>query len=442
MWQRLNSQVAAALASPMFWGSVATIGFYWAISAGAANGGPLSGGFVERYFASHWAEYLETSMFFVGGAALLIRAWDTRSQAAQLGEPLLAHLPRHARTADAVDAVLAHLKSLSPQQQASHLSQRLTAATEHVRRQRSADSLDDQLKYLTDEALDRAHASYGLVRTVAWAIPIVGFLGTVIGITLAIANLSPEALDESLTNVTAGLGVAFDTTAVALSMSIVLMFTLFAVERQESRLLAEVDRRAADELADMFASDTTTSDPQLLAVRRMIEEVVHANQQLVRQQADVWTAALDQTNARWQSMVDEVREGFNGAFATALHDGLEDHARRVAAIEADLASQTHGQWQAATESMTQVARQLTAVESGLTERTGAMLKISDTADEVNRLQSSLDANLAAVTGTGKFDETLLSLSTAIQLLAARANLTLTDGPNPGGGHDTRGGHAA
>ena len=411
----------------MFWGSIATIGFYWAISVGAAPGGPLSGGFVQRYFASHWAEYLETSMFFVGGSALLLRAWDTRRQAAQLGAPLLAHLPRHPRVADAVDVVLAHLKTLSPRQQASHLVQRLTAASEHVRRQQSADSLDDQLKYLTDEALDRAHADYGLVRTVAWAIPIVGFLGTVIGITLAIANLSPQALDQSLPNVTAGLGVAFDTTAVALSMSIVLMFTLFAVERQESQLLAEVDRRVADELAAMFAPDATTSDPQLLAVRRMIEGLIHANERLARQQADVWATTVQQTNDRWQGLVNDVHKSLEGAFAAALDEGLVNHAQRVAAIEAELSRHTHAEWHAATESMARVAERIEAVEAGLSERTDALLSIGDTADQVGRLQSSLASNLAAVTDTGKFDETLLSLSTAIQLLAARANLTLTDG---------------
>ena len=57
-------------------------------------------------------------MFFVGGAALLLRWLDTRRQASLLGEPVLARLPHHPRTADAVDVVLAHLKTLSPRQQA------------------------------------------------------------------------------------------------------------------------------------------------------------------------------------------------------------------------------------------------------------------------------------------------------------------------------------
>ena len=59
-----------------------------------------------------------------------------------------------------------------------------------------------------------------------------GFLGTVIGITVAIANLSPSQM-ENITDVVAGLGTAFDTTATALGLSMVLMFSHFLVDRQE-----------------------------------------------------------------------------------------------------------------------------------------------------------------------------------------------------------------
>ena len=81
----------------------------------------------------------------------------------------------------------------------------------------SADWLEDHLKYLSDVDAASAARSYGLVRFIVWAIPIMGFLGTVIGITVAIANLSPTQL-ENISGVVAGLGTAFDTTATALGL--------------------------------------------------------------------------------------------------------------------------------------------------------------------------------------------------------------------------------
>ncbi|MEZ6065507.1 MAG: MotA/TolQ/ExbB proton channel family protein [Planctomycetaceae bacterium] len=88
---------------------------------------------------------------------------------------------------------------------------------------------------------DRTHDSYSLLQTITWAVPIVGFLGTVMGITLAIANVTPEQLDTSLPEVTGGLAVAFDTTAVALSESILLVFGYFYVKRSELRLLGDIE---------------------------------------------------------------------------------------------------------------------------------------------------------------------------------------------------------
>ena len=79
----------------------------------------------------------------------------------------------------------------------------------NARRQRqSHQSLEEHLRYLAERAADRLHASYALVRTVTWAVPILGFLGTVIGITMAIANISPSELQSSLTDVISGLSIS------------------------------------------------------------------------------------------------------------------------------------------------------------------------------------------------------------------------------------------
>ena len=134
-----------------------------------------------------------------------------------------------------------------------------------MRRKSSAETLDDELRALADYDVDRMHASYSLVRIIVWAIPILGFLGTVIGITLAIAKLSPDQLENSLPEVTAGLGIAFDTTALALALSMVLMFAKFFVERLETRLLMAVDRRVAEELVGRFQTYGTGADPHVAA---------------------------------------------------------------------------------------------------------------------------------------------------------------------------------
>src|SRR5262249_62371753 len=96
---------------------------------------------------------------------------------------------------------------------------RVAAVLDFLRRRGSADELDDQLRPLADNDSMSMENSYSLIRLITWAIPILGFLGTVLGITGAISNVSPETMEKSLKPVTDGLALAFDATAVALALT-------------------------------------------------------------------------------------------------------------------------------------------------------------------------------------------------------------------------------
>jgi len=82
-----------------------------------------------------------------------------------------------------------------------------------------------------------------------WAIPILGFIGTVIGMSQAVGSFDAvlgnsdnvDGLKAGLTKVTSGLGTAFDTTYLALVISVLLSFPMIYLERQEEQLLNGVD---------------------------------------------------------------------------------------------------------------------------------------------------------------------------------------------------------
>src|SRR5207244_8605518 len=123
---------------------------------------------------------------------------------------------------------------------------------EFVHSRGSANQLDDHLRSLADADALVHEESYSLLRFITWAIPILGFLGTVLGITGAISGVTPEILERSLSHVTDGLALAFDTTALALGLTMLLMFSSFLVERAEQSVLEAVDRYADREFAPRF----------------------------------------------------------------------------------------------------------------------------------------------------------------------------------------------
>ena len=75
-----------------------------------------------------------------------------------------------------------------------------------------------------------------IVRYIAWAIPSIGFLGTVRGIGTALGQ-AYQAVSGDIVGVTQSLGVAFNSTFVALVVSIFLMFLLHQLQLLQDRLV-------------------------------------------------------------------------------------------------------------------------------------------------------------------------------------------------------------
>ncbi len=92
---------------------------------------------------------------------------------------------------------------------------------------------------------------YVIPRYLNWAIPILGFIGTVLGISLAADGIQRifnsgqglAPLSSQLGNAISPLGIAFDTTLIALSLSVVLMLFQTVLQRQEDNLIMHFENR-------------------------------------------------------------------------------------------------------------------------------------------------------------------------------------------------------
>ena len=94
---------------------------------------------------------------------------------------------------------------------------------------------------------DRMESELSIIRYIAWAIPSIGFIGTVRGISEALGKAS-SALTGNITPVTQSLGVAFNSTLVALLISIVLMFLIHQLQLFQERYVLDVQDACEDRL--------------------------------------------------------------------------------------------------------------------------------------------------------------------------------------------------
>lgn len=406
---KLNSMSGLLMRSPLLWGGALAFAFFALI-----HGNVITDANVVRYLAGHWVEYVEVALFCVGLAALALRAGDISRQRRRVGTPHLEAVPAGGQ--DPAHALT--LAESLPAEAEGYLPRRLRDALDMVVRTGSADGLEDHLKYLSDVDAARASQGYALVRFVVWAIPIMGFLGTVIGITVAIACLSPTQL-ENISGVVAGLGTAFDTTATALALSMVLMFLQFVVERGEQRLLERVDDASWRALVGRFQSEGA-GDGTALAVARLGETMSRGSARLLEAQEEAWKSLERTAAAGVRQLVEEGAGGLKASLAAALDESLGRWVESLTQAQDQLAIRRDARWTEAAESLAAAVQGLERHQESLARQTEVLGGVVDATRDIAALERSLDANLSTLAATGRFEETLTTLAAAVQLLAARA----------------------
>ena len=81
---------------------------------------------------------------------------------------------------------------------------------------------------------------HSMIRYIAWAIPSIGFLGTVRGIGDALSQ-AHQAIEGNIFGVTRSLGVAFNSTLIALLVSLLLMFILHQLQLLQERFILDTE---------------------------------------------------------------------------------------------------------------------------------------------------------------------------------------------------------
>ncbi len=104
---------------------------------------------------------------------------------------------------------------------------------------RSVSMCNTVLDSATEKFNNRIDLGYNIVRYIVWMIPTLGFIGTVLGILMALNVASQTPLDDPnlLTKVIADMSTAFWTTLLALLMSCVIMWIMHVVQGREERYL-------------------------------------------------------------------------------------------------------------------------------------------------------------------------------------------------------------
>ena len=101
---------------------------------------------------------------------------------------------------------------------------------------------------------DKLESELAMIRYISWAIPSIGFIGTVRGIGEALAQ-ADKAVQGDIAGVTQSLGVAFNSTFIALLISIFLMFLVHQLQLLQERLVFDSENYTNDKLIRHMKAD-------------------------------------------------------------------------------------------------------------------------------------------------------------------------------------------
>jgi len=146
-----------------------------------------------------------------------------------------------------VRTYLRPLQNLEPAQQRALLPRALSAALQRFAATRNVQDVSEAVRNVCDAEGERLDSELSMVRYIAWAIPSIGFIGTVRGIGDALSQAN-QAVQGDITGVTEALGVAFNSTFVALLISILIMFLVHQLQLLQERLVLEAHSYADREL--------------------------------------------------------------------------------------------------------------------------------------------------------------------------------------------------
>ena len=195
--------------------------------------------------ARGWTPYAMVSLFVLAIVMLFVKWRKLAFQRRAFKVELIPVGASFALTQETALDVLKTLNNSVDEPKRFVLFNRIERALLNLKNVGNVSDVSEMLRMSAENDENHVDSSYGLLSGLVWVIPILGFIGTVMGLSGAIggfgAVLNAEAtaasLRESLIPVTGSLSVAFDTTFLALVLAMMVQMAMTFLRRQEDQFL-------------------------------------------------------------------------------------------------------------------------------------------------------------------------------------------------------------
>lgn len=294
-------------------------------------------GFGDLFLKRGWVNYAEVFLF-LWGLVILAMKWSKtkRQRRAMLLDVVPAKLGTEINTLT-VGGFVDHLYQLPHRLRDSLMVNRIRKGMELFEKRNNNSEVATFLSAQSDIDANRVTGSYTLLKVFLWAIPILGFIGTVQGLSQAVSSLSagstdPEALKASINSLTSGLGVAFDTTLLGLILSMIMSFPMAVMQKIEEEVITEIDAFCTEKLLPKLNDSQNATDDLLLSqvesIPAFAASLMKAHEHFLVQLKDVSTTLKD-TSDLLKNRLDSHQAKVESTFQSAVEKLTQDTSKAL-----------------------------------------------------------------------------------------------------------------
>ena len=286
----------------------------------------------DLFYARGWVPPLEVFLMMWSAAILVLKYRKLSAQKESMLFDLLSSRLGEEITPENVNQFDRHVRDLPTRPRESFLITRVLRGLEHYRVRNSASEVATILSSQSEIDSNAVQSSYTLLKVFIWAIPILGFIGTVQGLGVAVGGFAGNldkaqdvaTLKNSLGQTTSGLAVAFDTTFIALIMSLLLMIPASSLQKSEEDLLNWVDEYCNENLLKRLRD---SGGPGLPNDKELIRAAIAAAMGVHHAELQTWR---DKLEAIGSTVTRQVADGWN-----AMHEHMRyQHEQSVSQLAA------------------------------------------------------------------------------------------------------------
>lgn len=298
----------------------------------------------DLFYERTWVNYTETFFFFWAIAILWLKMKKLRHQKDAMFLDILPTDISQEVNSQNVSQFIDHLYGLPGRLRDSMMVNRIRKGLELFEVRQNNGEVSGMMDAQSNIDSARIGGSYSLVKVFLWAIPILGFIGTVLGLSSAIGSMDltnvsdMDKIMSSIGNVTSGLGTAFDTTLLGLVLAMFLNFPMNALSKAEDDNLNNIDAFCNEVLmprlndgGGIAGGDTNgMMDVLVKAVANAQKEFLvdlNALSAKIKEQADNLdkraTAHQERVDAEFAATLNRMREDLSGAVKDSVKTTTE-----------------------------------------------------------------------------------------------------------------------